>query len=368
MRSLESGGWSQKAKTTYKTWRNPLILRRILIVILVIAIAGLAGFGIWLNSELNAPYYKAHTSETYVDIPRGVNTKDIASRLVKSGILKTRLPFMLFVRYRGLGRRIQAGEYRFSQATTPKQIAQRLVHGDTYVRSITVPEGLTAFETIELLAKNGVGNRLEMEQALLKTEWIQDLDPNAQNLEGYLFPETYRFGRKADSETIIKTMVQQFRIRISKAMEQYPLPDRWNLSRIVILASMIEKEMKKPEEGPLIASVYYNRLDRRMPLACDATIIYAMKLAGIYEGRLGKADLRRESPYNSYLHLNLPPSPIANPGSTSLRAALNPARTDYLYYVSRNDGTHQFSKDFRSHQNAVNRFQKSLASRRSGHR
>jgi len=128
---------------------------------------------------------------------------------------------------------------------------------------------------------------------------------------------------------------------------------------------LIEREVKKPEEGPLVASVLINRLEKGIPLACDATIIYARKLAGSYDGRLHKADLGMESPYNSYLHLNLPPGPISNPGESSLRAALDPAKTDYLYYVSRNDGTHQFSKDLDSHQHAVDRFQKPIAWKKS---
>jgi UPF0755 protein len=228
-----------------------------------------------------------------------------------------------------------------------------------------VPEGLTAEETIELLSKNGLGNPTEMEQALLKTDWILDLDPKARNLEGYLFPETYRFSRKADSETIIKSMVHQFRVRIGKILASYPPASGWNVTRIVTLASMIEKEVKIPEEGPLVASVLVNRLEKGIPPACDATIIYAMKLAGTYEGRLRKADLGMESPYNSYLHLGLPPGPICNPGEGSLRAALRPAKTDYFYYVSRNDGTHQFSKDLQSHLHAVARFQKPIAWKKS---
>jgi UPF0755 protein len=201
----------------------------------------------------------------------------------------------------------------------------------------------------------------------MKTDWIADLDPAASNLEGYLFPETYRFQRKTDSQTIIKTMVHQFRAKLTKILPRYPMQSDWSLSRIVILASMVEKEIKKPEEGPLVASVLINRLNKKMPLACDATIIYAMKLAGTYEGRLGKADMVMESPYNTYRHINLPPGPICNPGADALRAALNPAKTDYFYYVSRNDGTHQFSKDYRSHLNAVNIFQRSLTRSRPAH-
>jgi len=179
-----------------------------------------------------------------------------------------------------------------------------------------------------------------------------------------LFPETYRFRRNTDSETILNTMVHEFRAKLEKILPLNPLPVGWSVPQTVILASMIEKEVKSPEEGPLVASVLVNRLAARMPLACDATIIYAMKLAGAYEGRLGKADLAMESPYNTYRHPKLPPGPICNPGSASLRSALRPAKTDFYYYVSRNDGTHQFSKDFASHLSAVNRYQKPLAAKR----
>lgn len=343
-------------------------MRRLLPIIvaaIIFSIVILAASGIWLYSELETPYYGTRTAETFVDIPRGATTAEMADLLVDSGILRARMPFKIYLRFADMGRRIQAGEYRFSQAATPKQIAQRLVRGDVYFRSITVPEGLTADETIELLAKNGIGNRAELERAMLQTDWIRDLDPAALNLEGYLFPETYRFRRKTDSEAAITAMVQQFRVRLAQIQALYPAGAGWSVSRIVILASMVEKEVKKPEEGPIVASVLVNRLEKGMPLGCDATIIYAMKLAGTYEGRLSRADLEMESPYNTYLHLNLPPGPISNPGASSLRAALNPAKSDYLYYVSRNDGTHQFSKDFRSHQHAVDRFQKPLARRAS---
>jgi len=337
---------------------------RVGIAIILLAAAGLAASWMWLYSELEAPYYGSSASEVFVDIPRGVNAGAAADLLARTGIIKHSLLFRAYLRYTGMGRHIQAGEYRFAAAASPKQIAQRLVRGDVFYYSITIPEGLTARETIRLLAKNGLGNESDMERALLKIHWIRDLNPEARNLEGYLFPETYRFRRNTDSETIIRIMAGQFRAKFEKTLSRYPMPAGWNLSRIVILASMIEKEVRRPEEGPLVASVLINRLGKRMPLACDATVIYAMKLAGTYEGRLGKADLRMESPYNSYIHLDLPPGPICNPGADALRAALNPARTDFFYYVSRNDGSHQFSTDYGSHLRAVNLFQKPLANKR----
>jgi UPF0755 protein len=337
-------------------------LKRRLSIILVptalLMAIGIAAFGVWLHSELETPYYGARAPEEFIDIPKGATANEIADILTQSGILKRRIPFLIYLRYADMGRQIRAGEYKFHAPETPKGIARRLVRGDVYFRSITIPEGFTARETIELLAENGLGSIAEMERALLRTDWIQDLDSKAKNLEGYLFPETYHFGRKTDSETIVKTMVEQFRRQISKLLKESPPKAGWNISRIVILASIIEKEVMRSEERPLVASVLINRLKRGIPLACDATIIYAMKLAGTYKGNLSKADLQMKSPYNSYLHPDLPPGPIANPGADSLRAALNPADTDYLYYVSRNDGTHQFSKNWRDHTKAVNKYQR----------
>lgn len=332
-------------------------------IIIVLLVIGSAAAGMWVQSELNRPYYGSKQSEVFVEIPRGANASQAAGLLLKAGILKYRLPFKLYLRYSNLGRSIQAGEYRFSEAATPKQIVQRMIKGDVFFYSVTIPEGLTARETVALLAKHNLGNPDELERALGKTAWIADLDPGAASLEGYLFPETYRFQRKASSAEIIKTMVQQFRASTAKILRRYPLRHDWTVSKIVILASMIEKEIKEPQEAPLVASVLINRLNKGMPLACDATIIYAMKLAGTYEGRLGRADLVMDSPYNTYRHASLPPGPICNPGARALGAALNPAKTEYFYYVSRNDGTHQFSKDYRSHLNAVNAFQKPLARR-----
>ena len=329
-----------------------------LTVILVIAASAA-----WLYLELTTPYYNAPSNGIFVEISRGLDTGKIAKLLVESGILRHRLPFIAYLRFTNNAGRIKAGEYRFSGPASPKQITQRLIRGDVYYRALTIPEGLTARETIELLARNGFGTIEEMESLLLKTDWISDVNPDAENLEGYLFPETYHFSRKADSVQIIKTMVEQFRKQYREIVAEFPLRTGWNTSQIVILASMIEKEVQKAEERPIVSSVFYNRLERKIPLACDATIIYALKLRGTYNGNIRKVDLSMESPYNSYRNRGLPPGPIANPGTDSLRAALNPAETEYLYYVSRNDGTHVFSKTYREHQRAVDRYQRSRSRR-----
>jgi len=342
--------------------RKPFLI--VTACILFLGTSALVAAGVWLFSELETPYYRGAGKEVFVDIPRGASAARIADLLADAGVLKRRLPFRVYVRYAGIERSFQAGEYRFSEAASPREIARRLARGDVFYYSVTVPEGLTARETVELLAASGLGNPAGLERALLNTGWIRDLDPSARNLEGYLFPETYRFRRHADPDTIVKAMVDQFRAKIAGALGRDPMPDGWDIPRIVTLASMIEKEVQRREEGPLVASVYVNRLARRMPLGCDATIIYAMKLAGAYRGRLGKADLRMESPYNSYIHPGLPPGPICNPGMDALRAAIKPASSGFYYYVSRNDGTHQFSENYADHVRAVNVFQKPLARRR----
>jgi UPF0755 protein len=331
--------------------------------ILILAVL-LTAAGLWFRNELKSPYYGSASAETFVDIPKGAGTKEIAGLLADQGILHWSLPFSIYLRFSHLERHIQAGEYRFSRPETPIQIARKLIQGDIYFRSITIPEGLTAKETIALFAEKGLGNLQEMEQSLQRTDWIKDLDPSAQSLEGFLFPETYRFGRKDNSEAFLKIMIGQFRTKLEIIRKASPLPSGWSVAQIVTLASLIEKEVKKSEERPLVASVLTNRLKKKMPLGCDASIIYAMKLAGNYNGNIAKKDLRSESPYNTYLHRNLPPSPICNPGEDSIRAALNPSKTEYFYYVSRNDGTHQFSKDLRSHTAAVYKYQKLPAKRK----
>ncbi len=312
----------------------------------------------WLYLEIETPYNRTPDEEIFIEIRRGMDTASIARLLVESGILHHRIPFRVYLEFTGDTGRIQAGEYRFFGPASPKEIAERLVSGDDYYRVVTIPEGLTALETVDLLAGKGFGEKDALLPVLERTEWIADIDPDARNLEGFLFPETYHFGRRADSEQVIQTMVEQFRKRFKIILSRNPIPEDWSASKIVVLASMIEKEAQKPEERPLVASVYWNRLEKRMPLACDATIIYALKLSGRFDGNLRRADLSMESPYNTYTNRGLPPGPIANPGAESLTAALNPSESEYLYYVSRNDGTHVFSKTYSEHLQAVNQYQR----------
>ena len=327
-------------------------------LIVPIAAAGLAFW--WIRSELRTPYYGAGAPEAFVDIPRGASSAAIATMLTDAGILRHRLPFILHLRQTGAGRRLQAGEYRFDSPATPIEIADKLIRGDVFFLSITIPEGMTARETIAWIARSGLGDLGEMENALRRTDWIQELDSQARDLEGYLFPETYRFSRHVTSEHILRAMVERFREVLGKLVAELPLTQGGSVSSIVTLASMVEKETNLEAERGLVASVLTNRLEKGMPLACDPTLIYALKLAGKYNGNLRKGDLAMDSPYNTYIHPGLPPGPIANPGAESLRAALAPPRTDYLFFVSRNDGTHEFSRDFESHSRAVAQYQKGM--------
>jgi len=326
---------------------------------LITLCAAVAGAFAWrVYADLRTPFFGAAQKEVFVKIPKGASAPAIARTLVGAGVLRRELPFLVYLRWKGQTRDLQAGEYRFAMPATPVEVAARLVRGDVFYVSVTIPEGLTAEETISLIARHGLGATEDLRRALSRVDWIRDLDDRAHSLEGYLFPDTYRFPRDTDSEAILRAMVEQFRTRFRKLLNGRPVPGSRAVRDIVILASLVEKETGSENERGLVASVLTNRLARGIPLACDPTIIYAMKLAGRYDGNLRRADLAMDSPYNTYIHAGLPPGPIANPGSGALAAALDPTPSPYLYYVSRNDGTHVFSEDFRSHSQAVERYQK----------
>lgn len=338
-------------------------MRRWLLVcpLICVGILGIA-YG-WIHRELRTPHYSCSTPEVFVDIPQGAHASQSAKLLEEAGVLNHRLPFLLYLHYSGHERRLQAGEYQFASPATPIQIAQRLVRGDVFFHSVRIPEGLTALETIAHIVRTGLGQVEEFENALGRTEWVQDVDPQARDLEGYLFPDTYRFPRKATAEQILRTLVDRFTQVFRKLQSESPIPGGWNTRVVVTLASIVEKEVKNDAERGLVASVLANRLQKNIPLACDPTIIYALKLAGRYDGNIRKADLGIQSPYNTYLSQGLPPGPVANPGAGSLKAVLAYPKTDLLYFVSRNDGTHQFSASLQSHARAVARFQPVLGPR-----
>lgn len=318
-------------------------------------------FVLWAWTELHTPFFEAESDEIFVAIPSGADSRRIAQILAEHGVLRATLPFRLYLRWAGMEKRLKAGEYRFDAPATPVHVADRISRGDVFYRSVTIPEGLTAREVVKMLTASGLSSLTDLEEALEQVQWIADLDPEARNLEGYIFPDTYRFARAASADEILRVMVHRFRTELDRLRAETAIPEGWTVRSITTLASMIEKETGYEGERGLVASVLKNRLARGIPLACDPTIIYALKVGGRYDGNLRKPDLQIRSPYNTYLYRGLPPGPIANPGASALRAALISPRTEFLYFVARNDGTHHFSKDLRSHTRAVNRYQKSIS-------
>lgn len=328
------------------------MMRRVIVlfvVLLAMAIGG--GWALWQG--VTAPYRGFAEAEIFVDLPQGSRTVDIARLLADAGVVRDPLTFRLAVRLADADRRLQAGEYRFLEAASPEQIITRLSRGDTYTRALTFPEGLNIRDMAAIFEKSGMGTATEFVTAANATALIADIDPDAGNLEGYLFPSTYALPRRAGAEGVVRAMVKEFR----KALGTEPLPSGMTARELVALASIVEKETAQGSERPVVAGVYANRLRIGMPLQCDPTVIYAMMLNKTWNGNIRKTDLAMDSPYNTYKYAGLPPGPIASPGKGSLDAARHPADVKYLYFVSRNDGTHVFAATLAEHNRNVREFQ-----------
>jgi UPF0755 protein len=313
----------------------------ILLLLLLLA-AGAATYVVY------APYGPSY--ETFVDIPPGSGASAISARLQKASIIRSRYAFeFLSLRKGGT---LKAGEYRFDHPVPPAEVYDRLVRGDVYTQALTIPEGFNIFDIATAVEAAGFAKRDAFLAAERQhTELIADLlAPNAHpaSLEGYLFPDTYRFSRRATPLQILTAMVRRFR----QTATQLGL-DRTNIVPTVTMASVIEKEVGQETERPLVAGVFTNRLSKSMPLATDPTVIYAALLDNRWRGTIYASDLQSPSPYNTYKHTGLPPGPISNPGVASLRAALHPAQTDYLYFVSDAAGHTRFSVDLKEHAQQV---------------
>jgi len=295
-----------------------------------------------------APY--GPTTETFVDIPPGTGATAIATRLERAGIIRSRYAFDL-LRLRK-GGTLKAGEYRFDHPAPPAGVYDRLLRGDVYTQSLTIPEGYNIFDIANAVEAAGFGSRDAFLAAERQhTELIADLLPpntHPDSLEGYLFPDTYRFSRHATPLLMLTAMTHRFR----QTATQLGL-DRTTIVPTVTMASVIEKEVGQEAERPLVAGVFTNRLAKSIPLATDPTVIYAALLDNRWRGTIYASDLQSTSPYNTYTHTGLPPGPISNPGLASLRAAMHPAQTDYLYFVSDAAGHTRFSVDLKEHAQQV---------------
>ena len=293
------------------------------------------------------------SAETFVDIPSGTSTAGIAQRLETAGIIRSTLAFELLRKYRGAG--LKAGEYRFDHPLPLPEVYARIARGDVYTRAGVIPEGFILFEIAQAVQNAGLAPAPAfLAAARANTQLIADLDPQAQSLEGFLFPDTYRFSPHATPAQMLAAMVHRFRQQAAMlGLPPSPL-------RIVTMASLIEKEVHIDSERPLVAGVFTNRLARNMPLATDPAVIYAALLAGRWRGTIFQSDLQFDSPYNTYRHPGLPPGPICNPGVAALRAALHPAPTDYLYFVADSNGTTRFSTTLAEHNAQVAAYRQSL--------
>ncbi len=324
--------------------------------ILIFAVLLALGGGWFLWRALRTPFKGYTTATKRVEVRRGQRTANILQHLQREGILRDEwIPLVYMKLFRGRDS-LKAGVYQFDKALAPVDVVDKLVSGDVVLKTVTVREGLDRFTVGKLFAAEGLGTEAEWKKATKDADLIRDIAPDADSLEGYLFPDTYKFDPGTPATTIVKAMVANFRKHWADEMAF--ITTGLNPHQTVTLASIVETEAQRPEERPIVASVYMNRVRRGMLLGADPGVIYALKLAGRWDGNIRKVDLQINSPYNSYRFPGLPPGPIANPGLASLRAAAAPATTPYLYFVARNDGSHVFATNAAEHDRNVEKYQR----------
>lgn len=322
-----------------------------LVLLLVGAIGGSAWYAYrWLHSAVQpAP------AGALVVIPQGLGFRPAAERLQRAGVIKDPILFMMLARYRGVDRQLRSGEYHFVEALTPSQVLDRLLSPETAVRWITIPEGVTARQVAEMLEAGGFGGRDVFECIMRDGRLLAEYGLPATGIEGYLFPDTYSFEWTVEPRDIVRAMIDRF-LAVSATLDEQRRAAGLSREEMVVLASVIEKETGDPDERPLIAGVFYNRLRLGMKLQSDPTVIYGRD--GDWSRPLRRSDLEQPTPYNTYVYGGLPLGPIANPGRAALEAAVAPTATRALYFVSRNDGSHHFSNSLHEHNRAVQRFQR----------
>jgi UPF0755 protein len=343
-------------------------MKKILIALLAVILVACAVGGYWVYSDLRQPI-SHNKSGQYIEIPKGSSPSAIIKKLAAEGILKNEWPLKLYLKASGKGSTLKAGEYDFPSPISPLSVLAKLQEGERRLKRITIVEGWTRWDIAKAMV-NVPELRLENEPEALglmdNVSLIADLDPKATNLEGYLFPDTYEFAPETTAAELVEMMVKRFRGVWKPDWNDRARSLNMSPREIVTTASIIETEAKLAEERPIVASVIYNRLQKNIPLAVDSAVIYASKLEGKwrYDGKVYRSDLERRSPYNTRIYAGLPPGPVASPGESSLKAAVNPATTDYLYYVrnpDRDDGAHNFYSsggDFETGVQALRRWER----------
>jgi UPF0755 protein len=332
-------------------------LLKLLVLIIVVLVVGAVLVGSVVLGRLHEPYKGYAAAEQFVEIPSGAGSTDIGRRLVDAGVVQNLLVFRAAMWRSGRARSLKAGEYRFAEPMSAAQVVERLSRGDVHVRRLTFPEGLTIIEMAKIYETRGLGPAADFVKAASNASPIADVDPQAPDLEGYLYPETYAIPRGTPASKLVGLMVGRFRAAYSEDLQAQARTQGLTTRQVVTIASLVEKEAAQEQERALIAAVYRNRLQIGMGLQADPTVIYALQKVGRYDGNLRREHLEIDSPYNTYKYPGLPPGPIAAPRKASLQAALAPANVRYIYFVSRNDGSHVFATTLAEHNRNVRQFQ-----------
>jgi peptidoglycan lytic transglycosylase G len=327
----------------------------------LLAIAALGAGAAWLDSQISRPYRGHRPEKVFVEIPHGTSRWEIAGILKHDDIIRNRLAFELLSVWHHR-HALQAGEYLVDHQMDSRQVFWMIAKGRIFVHTVVVPEGWTMFDIARELDRQGICSRQDFLAAARDPAAIADLAPHARDLEGFLFPSTYEFTRHTTCDQVAAKMVGEFRAVWAKIDPSgtHSFPGGLTIEQVVTLGSLVERETPNPSERPLVAGVFYNRLNRGYELQCDPTVQYALELAGRPVKIVRPEDLRIDSPYNTYEHRGLPPGPIANPGEASLRAVLAPAPTDYLYFVANAEGGHFFSKTLAEHNRNVEIYRRRL--------
>ncbi len=343
---------------------------KILIVLFTVSLIAFGGVSYWLYSSLHEPV-KHDKAETLITIEKGTSPNQIIGKLAAEGIIKSPATTQMYLRTFGDASKMQAGVYQFQSPITPLQVLTELEKGKELTIKLTIPEGWTRFEISERIAKlfptEPATDKAAIFAMMNDTSLIKDFDPKAENLEGYLYPTTYEFPIGTEPKTVIKRMVDQFKTtwKSEWTLEAQKLGK--SNHDIVTIASLIENESKFDAERPIVSSVIYNRLENRMALGIDATNVYIAKLLGRWDGVINKSDIEIEHPYNTRKIAGIPPGPISSASESALKAALNPAQTDYLYYVlnvDNNDGSHNFFASAAEFEKGKAKYQRWLAEQR----
>ena len=324
--------------------------------LLLLVIGGTIALSLHLWASI--PYRGYGASTALVEIPAGAHIRQTLAILEDRGIVR-RFPLALvYLRLTRRAEGIKTGEYAFARPMTPREVFDKIIRGDVHHHRVTILEGSRAAEVFEAFVRAGFGPVEEFVEAFRDTTPIRGLDDEAVDLEGYLFPDTYSLAKGTTPRAIVALMVARFKEVFGPEGIAAARARDLTVRQVVTLASLVERETARPDEDRLVASVFTNRLRRGMRLQCDPTVIYAMAMRNLYDGNIRKRDLSIDSLYNTYLYAGLTPGPIGSPSASALRAAVEPAETEYLYFVSMNTGRHYFSRTLDEHNRAVWEYQK----------